>query len=121
MGRRKRFPIDYFPKAIRTDDYPGYRFAIIKVFSYEVKHDKVTSFKHGNNVIENFFRYKRRFPKFRNLESARKYVGHYISEVNGNQIFGYIFIIRGLKEIQIVFFIYSNYNNRLWLMSSLYL
>lgn len=74
---RRKFPIDYLPKAIRTDGFPGYRFAIHKVFSYEVKHDKFLSFKnHSNNVIENFFRHKRRFPKFRTIESARKYISH---------------------------------------------
>ena len=58
---RRRFPVDYLPKAIRTDGFPVYREAIHKVFSYEVEHDRFLSFKnHSNNVIENFFRCKRR-------------------------------------------------------------
>ena len=98
---RRRFPIGYLPKAIRTDGFPGYRFAIHKVFSYEVEHDKFLSFKnHSNNVIENFFRHKRKFPKFRNLESARKYISHWVSEYNSEkqQILD-MFIIRLVKVI----------------------
>ena len=98
---RRKFPIGYSPKAIRTDGFPGYRFAIHKVFSYEVKHDKFLSFKnHSNNVIENFFRHKRRFPKFRTLESARKYIGYWVSEYNAEkQQFLEMFIIRLCKVI----------------------
>jgi transposase-like protein len=83
---RRKFPIDYLPKAIRTDGFPGYRFAIHKVFSYEVKHDRFLSFKnHSNNVIENFFRHKRKYPKFRTVKSARKYIGHWVSEYNAEK------------------------------------
>ncbi len=83
---RRKFPIGYLPKAIRTDGFPGYAFAIHKVFSHEVKHDKFLSFKnHSNNEIENFFRCKRRFPKFRDAESARKYIGHWVSEYNAKK------------------------------------
>ena len=84
---RRKFPVGYLPKAIRTDGFPGYRFAIHNVFSYEVKHDKFLSFKnHSNNVIENFFRCKRRFPKFRSIESARKYIAHWVNEYNAEKL-----------------------------------
>jgi len=84
---RRRFPIDYLPKAIRTDGFPGYRFAIHKVFGYKVEHDKFLSFRnHSNNVIENFFRHKRKFPKFRNVESARRYIGHWVFEYNAEKL-----------------------------------
>jgi len=98
---RRRFPINYLPKAIRTDGFPGYRFAIHKVFSHEVKHDKFLSFKnHSNNEIENFFRCKRRFPKFRDINSARKYVGHWVYEYNAEkQPILEMFIIRLVKAI----------------------
>jgi len=80
---RRRFPVTYWPKAIRTDGWPGYRRAIMEVFSHEVEHDKFLSFKdHSNNEIENFFRCKRRFPRFRNPESAKLYIAHWISEYN---------------------------------------
>jgi len=46
------------------------------MFHHDTKHEKVTSFKHGNNVIENFFRCKNRFPWFRTLEGARKFIDH---------------------------------------------
>jgi transposase-like protein len=83
---RRRFPTGYLPKAIRTDGFLGYRFAIHKVFSHEVEHDKFLSFKnHSNNVIETFFRCKRRFPKFRSIESVRKYVGHWVYEYNAEK------------------------------------
>ena len=99
---RRRFPVDYLPKAIRTDGFPVYREAIHKVFSYEVEHDRFLSFKnHSNNVIENFFRHKKKFPKFRNLESAKKYIGHWVAEYNEEK--GQIlqmFIIRLVKAIK---------------------
>jgi len=93
---RRRFPVTYWPKAIRTDGWPGYRQAITKVFSHEVKHDKFLSFKeHSNNEIENFFRCKRRFPRFRNPESAKVYTRHVISEFNAEKDnFWRIFVIR---------------------------
>ena len=83
---RKSFPVSYMPKFIRTDSMPAYHEAISSVFSHEVKHENYTSFKHGNNVIENFWRCKRRFPKFRTLESAKNYVGHWISEYNTEKL-----------------------------------
>ncbi len=59
---RRRFPVTYWPKAIRTDGFAGYRQAIVEALGHEVKHDKFLSFKeHSNNEIENFFRCKRRF------------------------------------------------------------
>ncbi len=91
---RKHFPIDYFPEAIRTDKMPAYRFAIMKVFNHEVKHENVISFKHGNNVIETFWRCKRRFPKFRTLESARIYIGHWVCKYNEKKL-----------KVQIIFII----------------
>ncbi len=98
---RRRFPAGYLPKAVRTDGFPGYRFAIHKVFSHEVKHDKFLSFRdHSNNEIENFFRHKRKFPKFRSIESARKYLGHWVSEYNAEkQQILEMFIIRLCKVI----------------------
>ena len=98
---RRRFPSSYLPKAVRTDGWPGYREAIHKVFSHEVKHDICFSFKnHSNNVIENFFRCKRRFPKFRDVNSARKYVGHWICEYNAEKPkLVEIFIIRLVNVI----------------------
>ena len=99
---RRSFPVSYLPEAIRTDSMPAYRFAIMKVFSHEVKHEKVISFKHGNNAIENFFRCKRRFPKFRTIESARKYIGHWINEYNQEKLkILEMFIIRLRKVIYI--------------------
>jgi transposase-like protein len=97
---RRRFPIDYLPNVIRTDKMPAYRFAISSVFRHEVRHEKVKSFKHGNNVIESFFRCKRRFPKFRTLESARKYISHWVAEYNAEkQQILEMFIIRLCKVI----------------------
>lgn len=97
---RRKFPPTYMPKAIRTDGYPGYRFAIMRVFSHEVEHEKMTSFKHGNNVIENFFRCKRRFPRFRTIESARRYIEQWVYEYNSEKLkFWTYFIIRKLKII----------------------
>lgn len=65
---------------------PAYRFAISRVFSHAVKHEKIISFKHGNNVIENFFRCKRRFPRFRTLESARPYLSYWVSDYNAEKL-----------------------------------
>jgi len=84
---RRRFPADYLPKFIRTDKMPAYRFAISSVFRHEVRHEKVISFKHGNNVIENFFRCKKRFPKFRTLESAKLFINHWMWENYGDDLF----------------------------------
>lgn len=103
---RRRFPVSYLPKAIRTDSMPAYRFAIMKVFNHEVKHDKVKSFKHGNNVIENFFRCKRRFPRFRNIESARRYIAHWVFKYNEEKSqFLEMFIIPLVKAIKCINFI----------------
>ena len=101
---RKRFSVGYLPKAIRTDGWPGYRFAIHKVFSHEVRHDMFFSFKnHSNNVIENFFRCKRRFPKFRDVNSGRKYLGHWVSEYNAEKLkILEIFIIRLVNAIAVI-------------------
>jgi transposase-like protein len=77
---KRRFPPTYCPKSIRTDSMPAYRQAIMKVFNHEVKHEKVLSFKHGNNIIENFFRCKNRFPRFRTLKTAKKFIDHWIWE-----------------------------------------
>lgn len=84
---KRRFPIGYTPKAIRTDKMPAYPFAIAKVFDHEVKHEKMISFKHGNNVIESFWRCKHGFPRFRTLESARKFIDHWIWENFGEESF----------------------------------
>ena len=84
---RRRFPIGYMPKVIRTDKMPAYPFAIAKVFDHEVKHEKVISFKHGNNVIENFWRCKNRFPRFRTMKNAKKFIEHWMWETYENEIF----------------------------------
>lgn len=84
---RRRFPVGYLPKAIRTDKMPAYPFAIAKVFDHEVKHEKMISFKHGNNAIECFWRCKRRFPKFVSLKNTGKFVNHWIWEFYGDEEF----------------------------------
>ncbi|MBI5347462.1 MAG: DDE-type integrase/transposase/recombinase [Candidatus Aenigmarchaeota archaeon] len=101
---RRRFPVVYWPKAIRTDGFAGYRQAIVEALGHEVNHNKFLSFKeHSNNEIENFFRCKRRFPRFRTLESAKRYINNWIYEYNaeksGEAYFCPIFIIRGLNII----------------------
>ena len=87
---RRRFPIGYWPRFIRTDGWPGYRRAIIEVFGHEVKHDKFLSFEsHDNNDIENTWRIKHWFPNFRSLESASVHTKHVVSEFNAeNDKFG---------------------------------
>ena len=83
---RRRFPPTYWPKIIRTDGWPGYRRAIFEVFGPEVKHDKFLSFKsHSNNEIENSWRMKHWFPRFRNIESGRVHTRHVISEFNAEK------------------------------------
>ena len=101
---RRRFSVFYWPKAIRTDGWPGYRYAIHKVLGHETYHDKFISFKsHSNNVIENFFRCKRRFPRFRTLESARTYIAHWISTYNEEKdIFQAFLVIRLWKIIHVL-------------------
>lgn len=72
---KKRFPVSWMPKKIRTDSFAGYYPAIMKVFSREVKHDKFKSFEeHSNNEIECFFRCKKRLPKFYNERTAKPYL-----------------------------------------------
>ena len=83
---RRKFPVSYFPKAIRTDKMPAYPFAIAKVFTHEVRHEKVISFKHGNNVIETLFRFKRSLRRFRTLESAKNYLAHFVTEYNAEKL-----------------------------------
>jgi len=99
---RRRFPVGYWPKTIRTDGWPGYRRAIFEVFGPEVKHDKFLSFKsHSNNEIENTWRMKHWFPRFRNLESARIHTRHVVSEFNSaKDNFWISFIIRLRKIIR---------------------
>jgi transposase-like protein len=99
---RRRFPVGYWPKTIRTDGFHGYKRAIYESLDHKVKHDKFLSFKeHSNNEIETFFRCKHRFPRFRTIESARRYIAHWISEHNaeklGDDYFWVIFIIRRLN------------------------
>ncbi len=55
---------------------PAYPFAIANVFDHEVKHEKVVSFKHGNNVIETFWKCKHRFPKFGPIKNCKKFINH---------------------------------------------
>jgi transposase-like protein len=72
---KRRFPTAWMPKVIRTDSFPGYYPAIMKVFDREVKHDKFKSFEeHSNNEIECFFRCKKRLPKFYSAETAEPYI-----------------------------------------------
>ncbi len=103
---RRKFPVGYMPKFIRTDKMPAYNFAINKVFNHEVKHEKVLSFKHGNNVIENFFRCKNKFPKFRTLQSSGRYLSTWIYNYNTEKlakpIFYICFIILRLKTIFLI-------------------
>lgn len=83
---RRRFPPTYWPKAIRTDGWPGYRRAIIEVFGHDVVHDKFLSFKsHSNNEIENAWRITNWFPRFRNLDTARNHIKHVVSEFNAEK------------------------------------
>ena len=64
----------------------GYRRAIFEVFGPEVKHDKFLSFKsHSNNEIENSWRMKHWFPRFRNTDSAKIHTRHVISEFNAEK------------------------------------
>lgn len=92
---KRKFPIGYMPKYIRTDKLPSYNRAIKKVFNHEVNHEKVISFKHGNNVIENFWRCKRSFPRFRTIKSAGRYISAVIYEYNTERLkISYILIIR---------------------------
>lgn len=84
---RRRFPIGYMPKSIRTDKMPAYPFAIAKVFDHEVRHERVISFKHGNNAIETFWKCKNRFPKFGSLRNAKKFIDHWIWEFYGEEEF----------------------------------
>ena len=99
---RRRFPPAYWPKSIRTDGWPGYR-AIFEVFSHGVKHDKFLSFKsHSNNEIENSWRMKNWFPRFRNIESGRIHTRHVISEFNAEKDnFLEKFIIRLCNSIRL--------------------
>ena len=72
---RQKFLPTYEPEKIRTDSFQGYRTAIVKVFKHRVKHERFKSFKeHSNNVIEEFFRNKHRWPRFRSIESARRFL-----------------------------------------------
>jgi transposase-like protein len=81
QSAQQRFPLLYYPEAIRTDSLRSYYPAIRKVFGYKVRHDKFISFKeHSNNEIENFFRCKHRFPRFRKIESARAFIAHWLKE-----------------------------------------
>jgi hypothetical protein len=72
---KRRFPVSWLPKEIRTDSYAGFYPAMMKVFNYEVKHDKFKSFEeHSNNEIECFFRCKKRLPKFTAARTAEPYL-----------------------------------------------
>lgn len=98
---RRRFPIGYLPKSIRTDGMPAYPFAIHKVFAHEVEHDRFLSFKnHSNNVIENFFRCKHHFPIFHDIIAARKYMEQWVKDYNEEKLSNSeTFIILRLKVI----------------------
>lgn len=97
---RRRFPPSYWPKFIRTDGWSGYRRAIAEVFGYEVKHDKFLSFKeHNNNDIENTWRIKHWFPRFRNLDSGRIHTRHVITEYNNDRDILLTHIIIRLWEV----------------------
>jgi len=97
---RRRFPIGYLQKAIRTDKMPAYPFAIAKVFNHEVKHEKQISFKHGINAIECFWRCKGKFPKFGSLNNAKIFIDHWMWENYGDDSFFSIDVIRLLEVIE---------------------
>lgn len=81
---------------------PAYGFAIHSVFGYDVQHEKVISFRHGNNIIENFWRCKRSFPGFRAMKSAKKFIDHWMGgggENFGDDSFSGFGIIRLLEGI----------------------
>lgn len=72
---KRRFPVSWMPKEIRTDSFAGYYPAIMKVFGREVKQDRFKSFEeHSNNEIECFFRCKKRLPKFKTARTAEPYL-----------------------------------------------
>lgn len=72
---KRRFPTTWMPKKIRTDSFPGYYPAMMKVFSRRVEHDKFKSFEeHSNNVIECFFRVKKKLPKFKTAKTSEPYL-----------------------------------------------
>ena len=79
------------------------RRAIFEVFGPEVKHDKFISFKeYNNNDIENTWRIKHWFPRFRNLDSARIHTRHVATEFNEEKdSFWRRFIIRLWQVIHI--------------------
>ena len=97
---RRHFEVGYLPKSIRTDKMPAYRSAIHTVFEYAVKSERVISFKHGNNIIETFWRCKNNFPKFKTLKSARIFIAHWIAEYNSEKLRNWLIsIIRRMKII----------------------
>lgn len=84
---KRRFPVGYLPKAIRTDSFPGFYPAIMHVFGYRVKQDRFKSFEsHGNNEIENLFRCKRKFPKFGVISAAKKFVDYWEKDHNKEKL-----------------------------------
>jgi len=112
LKAKERFPLLYSTEAIRTDSLRSYYPAIRKVFGYRVKHDKFISFKkHSNNEIENFFRCKHRFPRFRKLSSAMAFIAHWLKEyeiMKGISKIFYIFINRILKTTKSFYFFEAN-------------
>ena len=84
---RRRFPVCYWPEAIRTDKMPAYGFAIHSVLGHDVKHENVISFRHGNNVVENFWRCKKYFPRFRTMKNAKKFIEHWMWEFYAEEAF----------------------------------
>jgi len=102
---RRRFPIGYFPKIIRTDKMPAYPFSIARVFDHEVKHERVISFKHGNNVIETFWKCKHRFPKFGSMKNCKKFIDHWMWEFYSEESFLTSFYHTFIGSIRIANFI----------------
>ena len=89
---KQRFLPTYEPEKIRTDSFKGYRPAIVKVFKHRVKHERIKSFKeHSNNMIEEFFRNKHRWPRFRSIESMKRFLENWINAHNNE-------ILERLKE-----------------------
>ena len=89
---KQKFLPTYEPEKIRTDSFKGYRPAIVKVFKHRVKHERIKSFKeHSNNMIEEFFRNKHRWPRFRSIESMKRFLENWINAHNNE-------ILERLKE-----------------------
>jgi len=94
---REHLPVSvlHWPKRIRSDSLKSYYPAIMKVFNREIEHERVKSFKeHSNNEIEEFFRCKHKFPRFRSMEAAKSFLESWFNEHNAR-------IVRKLNREQL--------------------